>query len=177
MLDSTLFLDGQDGAAADAIKAEVEKLQSFKAALAAATAAVESASTFDRKGVQCAVCAYSKYAGMTYFEVRVLRHCPSSLIPLLYLIPPGIFVVNVLMLILSFFAPPTFLWFVVPVCSWLSSGTKKGIYLNHLKCEAAATDGPHRNAVMSSPSTIRQLRNKPAVMVLMLILVHTMLPA
>lgn len=42
--------DGQDGAAADAIKTEVEKLQGLKASLAKATAAVEATSTFDGKG-------------------------------------------------------------------------------------------------------------------------------
>lgn len=42
----------QDGAAADAIKAEVEKLQGLKASLAAATAAAKSTSApFDVKGV------------------------------------------------------------------------------------------------------------------------------
>ena len=51
-----LLVRGQDGAAADAIKAEVAKLQAFKADLATATAAAESASTFDRKGDACCCC-------------------------------------------------------------------------------------------------------------------------
>lgn len=45
-----VIMDGQDGAAAEAIQAEVGKLQELKAVLAKATAAAESTSTFDRKG-------------------------------------------------------------------------------------------------------------------------------
>ncbi|CAN0132444.1 unnamed protein product, partial [Scytosiphon promiscuus] len=41
----------QDGAAAEAIQAEVGKLQELKASLAKATAAAESTSTFDRKAM------------------------------------------------------------------------------------------------------------------------------
>lgn len=51
-----LFVRGQDGAAADAIKAEVGKLQGLKADLATVTAAAESESTFDRKGDACCCC-------------------------------------------------------------------------------------------------------------------------
>ncbi|CAN0405968.1 unnamed protein product, partial [Hapterophycus canaliculatus] len=40
-----------DGAAAEAIQAEVGKLQELKAGLAKATAAAESTSTFDRKAM------------------------------------------------------------------------------------------------------------------------------
>ena len=49
---------GQDGAAAEALKAEVGKLQGLKADLAEATAAAEAESTFDRKGNVCCRCCW-----------------------------------------------------------------------------------------------------------------------